>query len=96
MEPTNEDPKNNPTNSQKNNLPNGNTPKGIPPKANHYMKYSGMAFQLIAGIILGIWLGSMLDKRLEMKTPLFTIGLSLLFMIGSLVLIIRDLMKGNE
>ena len=77
-----ESPKNNP----KSNPSNGNTP-------NRYMKYSGMAFQLIGGIILGYFVGSKVDQWLEMKTPLFTIGLALFFTIGSLILIIRDLMK---
>ena len=52
-----------------------------------------MAFQLIASIALGAWLGSRLDRWLALKTPAFTIGLSLLFTVSSLVLIIRDLMK---
>ena len=52
-----------------------------------------MAFQLIASIVLGAWLGSRLDQLLALMAPAFTIGLSLLFTVGSLVLIIRDLMR---
>ena len=73
-----------------------NNPKSNPSErkgTNPYMKYSGMAFQLIGGIILGYFVGSKVDQWLEIKTPAFTIGLALFFAIGSLVLIIRDLMK---
>ena len=71
--------------------PSGDDRPGTPP--NRYMKYSGMAFQLIAGIVLGYWLGKKLDEWMGNKSPWFTIGLSLFFTIGSLVLIIRDLMR---
>ena len=60
------------------------------------MQYSGMAFQLIGGIILGVWLGKQIDKWLVMKTPVFTIGLAMLFTLASLVLIIRDLIKNSN
>ncbi len=60
------------------------------------MKYSGMAFQLIASIALGAWLGSLLDKWLQRKAPIFTIGLSLLFTVATLILIIRELLKENK
>lgn len=64
--------------------------------ANPYMKYSGMAFQLVGSIALGAWLGSLLDGKLQKKAPVFTIGLSLLFAIATLVLIIRELLKENK
>ena len=89
-------PKNNSSDSSGGNpsdsAPSGrNVGPGTPP--NRYMKYSGMAFQLIAGIVLGYWLGKKLDEWMGNKAPWFTIGLSLFFTVGSLVLIIRDLMK---
>lgn len=77
-----EHPKNNPKSKPSDG-------KGTSP----YMKYSGMAFQLIGGIILGYFVGAKVDQWLGIKTPAFTIGLALLFTIGSLILIIRDLMK---
>jgi len=82
----NENPKNNPK-------PNPSSKSSEGRSTSPYMKYSGMAFQLIAGTILGYWLGTKVDGWLDMKSPVFTIGLAMLFTIGTLVKVIRDLMK---
>ncbi|MBW6502216.1 MAG: AtpZ/AtpI family protein, partial [Bacteroidales bacterium] len=44
----------------------------------NYARYSGMAFQMIVIIGLATWGGVKLDELLSMKTPVFTIVLSLL------------------
>lgn len=46
---------------------------------NTYLKYSGLAFQLVITIGVGGWLGYKLDSYLGMKFPLFL----LLFGMGS-------------
>ncbi len=38
---------------------------------NVYLKWSGLAFQLLGGIGVFGWLGYLLDQRLELKFPAF-------------------------
>lgn len=58
-----------------------------------YLKYSGMAFQFLGAAIAGLLLGKWLDKTFSMKSPVFTVSLSLFFVAASLVLVIRELLK---
>jgi ATP synthase protein I len=62
--------------------------------ANTVAKWSGLAFQMMAMIGLGVWGGMWLDKKLELAFPAFTLGLSLLGVVGSLVMVIRQATKG--
>lgn len=57
-----------------------------------YVKYSGLAFQMLVTIGIGVWGGIKLDEWLGLS-PLFTVVLSLVAVIGSLVLLIRGLPK---
>ncbi|WP_262501930.1 AtpZ/AtpI family protein [Reichenbachiella agariperforans] len=59
----------------------------------NYLRYSGLAFQMLAFILLGVWGGYKLDEWLEMEYPVFTIVLSLFGVIGSLVNLIKNLPK---
>ena len=71
-------------------------PKNKKPQSgnvNPYVRYSGRAFQMLATIGLGVWAGIKLDQWLELKFPAFTITLSLLSVVGSLVQLIRGLPK---
>ena len=43
---------------------------------NNYAKYSGVAFEMLGIIVLGVWGGIKLDERFSCK-PLFSIALSL-------------------
>jgi len=52
-----------------------------------------MAFQFLGAIVIGVLLGKWLDKKFATSSPVFTITFSLLFVIASLVLVIRDLLK---
>ncbi len=58
-----------------------------------YLKYSGLAFQFLAAIIIGLLIGKWLDGQFKLDRPIFTIIFSLLFIIASLVLVIRDITK---
>jgi F0F1-type ATP synthase assembly protein I len=48
---------------------------------------------MIATILIGLWLGMKVDEWLHMKNPVFTVVFVLLFIIASLVLLIRGLPK---
>ena len=58
-----------------------------------FARYSGMAFQMIAIILVATWGGTRLDKMLEMNTPVFTIILSLLGVFAALYTSLRDFIK---
>lgn len=50
-------------------------------KDNAYLKYSGMAFQIIAYLLVGIFIGTKLDAYFEMEEPLFTALVAMAFLI---------------
>ena len=60
---------------------------------NPYLKYSTMAFQMLAVIGLGCWGGDKLDKMYQNTTPVFTIVLSLVSIFVAMYLAIKDLIK---
>ena len=58
-----------------------------------YVKYSGLAFQMMATIALGVWGGMKIDQWTGWKFPVFMVTLPLLGIVSSLVLLIRSLPK---
>ena len=46
---------------------------------NKYLKYSGMAFQLLVLMLTAAYLGKWIDQKLNLENPWFTLGLILLF-----------------
>ncbi|HXA01363.1 MAG TPA: AtpZ/AtpI family protein [Cytophagaceae bacterium] len=60
---------------------------------NNYLKYSGIAFQMIATILLGAWGGIALDDYFKVESHMFTVVLMLVSVIASMYLVIRGLMK---
>ncbi len=61
-----------------------------PPKINTLLKYSGLGFQLVAVVLLGIWIGSKLDLYFEFEKPILTALLTLFFIVGFIVKLIKD------
>ncbi|MDH3650011.1 MAG: AtpZ/AtpI family protein [Saprospiraceae bacterium] len=59
------------------------------------MKYSGMAFQIAAYIIVGLFLGKQLDKYLENDRPLFAALGAILFLIAFFIKLVNDLNKNK-
>ena len=60
---------------------------------NAYIKYTGLGFQMITTILLGVFGGMYLDEYFEMSVPAFTAGLSLFSVIASMYLAIKELIK---
>ena len=58
-----------------------------------YARYSGLAFQLLAAIFLGVWLGMKTDQWLGLKFPLFTIVLCMAALVGSMIYLVKSLPK---
>ena len=60
---------------------------------NSYLKYSGLAFQMMAAIGLAVWGGMKLDAWLEMRFPVFLISLTLMSVAATLIITIKSLPK---
>jgi F0F1-type ATP synthase assembly protein I len=58
-----------------------------------YLKYSGLAFQMIGVLVLAAWAGMKLDEHFQTENPWFTIVLLLLAVTASMVLVIVSLNK---
>lgn len=58
-----------------------------------FARYSGIAFQMIAIILLTTWGGIKLDKLTGFKTPVFTIILSLLGVFAAIYTVVKDFIK---
>ncbi len=54
------------------------------------MRYAGLAFQMMAGIGVALWLGYLLDKKVNIGFPLFMIIFSLLALGLLLWQIVKD------
>jgi ATP synthase protein I len=60
---------------------------------NEYVKYSGVAFQMAALILLGYWVGGKIDAWLDLRIPIFTIILIVSFIVLSIYSLIKSLPK---
>jgi F0F1-type ATP synthase assembly protein I len=62
-------------------------------RLNSYVKYSGIAFQMIAIILIGVFGGMKIDKWLKTEKPVFTALLSALAVILAIYYSIKDLLR---
>ncbi|RIJ37469.1 AtpZ/AtpI family protein [Pontibacter oryzae] len=58
-----------------------------------YVKYSGMAFQMIGALVLAAFAGQKLDDYMGNEKPWFTIALLLIAVISTMVLTIVSINK---
>ncbi len=58
-----------------------------------YTWFSGIAFQMLAIILVGVFGGIKLDKLLALKFPVFTIVLTLISVALSMYVIIKETLK---
>jgi len=68
-------------------------------KKNLFLKFSTTGIQMAGIIAFFTWLGTFLDEKYPSKNPWWTIGLSLFGVIGSLILVIKEvtnLSKNND
>ncbi|MBK8557161.1 MAG: AtpZ/AtpI family protein [Lewinellaceae bacterium] len=54
-----------------------------------------MAFQLLAACLIGVFLGRWLDAKMQLERPLFAVFLTIFFMVASLVVIFRQLLRDS-
>ncbi|NOZ47516.1 MAG: AtpZ/AtpI family protein [Chlorobi bacterium] len=70
-----------------------NSKKENKPPLYNYAKYSGIAFQMVAIIIIGVFGGMKIDKYFGFQFPVFTVALSILSVFFAIYYVIRDLLK---
>lgn len=59
----------------------------------NYAKYSGLAFQMIAIILAGVFGGIKLDKYTGLKFPIFTVVLTIVSIVLAIYFAIKDFIK---
>lgn len=68
-------------------------PKKSQSSLNNYARYSGLAFQMIAIMLAGVFGGIKLDQYVNLEFPLFTFVLTILAVILAIYYSIKDLIK---
>ncbi|WP_033316658.1 AtpZ/AtpI family protein [Pontibacter roseus] len=58
-----------------------------------YLKYSGLAFQMIGALVLAAWAGMKLDEAMGNENPWMTILLLVVAVVASMVLVVVSLNK---
>ncbi|MDP2337247.1 MAG: AtpZ/AtpI family protein [Bacteroidota bacterium] len=54
-----------------------------------FIRYSGLAFEMIAIMGIGTWSGTKIDQWLDLKFPVFTLVLMVLAVLGAIYHAIR-------
>ncbi|HZL12185.1 MAG TPA: AtpZ/AtpI family protein [Prolixibacteraceae bacterium] len=54
-----------------------------------FIQYSSLAFEMIAIMGVGTWLGMNIDKWLDLSFPAFTLGLMILSVVGAIYYAVR-------
>jgi F0F1-type ATP synthase assembly protein I len=62
-------------------------------QSNSFLKYSGLALQMIGTLLLFTWLGRKGDSYYNFKTPWLTIIAMLLGLVGIMYKLIKDFSK---
>lgn len=76
------------------NPPKPKQEKNSPSTPNNYVKYTGIAFQMIAIILVGVFGGLKLDGVVDrIEFPLFTLVLTFLAVCFSIYYTIKDLIR---
>ncbi|MBE9511485.1 MAG: AtpZ/AtpI family protein [Bacteroidetes bacterium] len=60
---------------------------------NKYVRYSSLAFQMLAIILIGVFGGMKLDRLISWDFPVFTVVLSIITVFGSIFYAVKDLLK---
>lgn len=58
-------------------------------KIDNYVRYSSLAFEMIAIMGIGVWIGYKIDHWLDLSFPIFTFSLMILSVIGAIYNAIR-------
>lgn len=67
-----------------------------PSPNNNWMRYAGMAGQMLVTLGLGVWLGMWLDGKTAMGFPIFALSIPVLLLVGILWQLIKDTNPNNK
>ena len=56
-------------------------------------KYGGMVFQLLGACLAGVFIGRWLDAQMHLERPMWSVFLTIFFMIGALYALYRQLLR---
>lgn len=59
----------------------------------YYLKYSGIAFQMIAIMVFSVLFGSFLDRKLQIQNQIFTLIFALLGVVLAIGFVLIQLLK---
>ncbi len=71
-------------------------PKSKPTSINSYARYSGLAFQMIAIILVGVFGGMKLDEVVKWEFPVFTLVFTLLAVVMSMYYAVKDFIRFKD
>lgn len=60
---------------------------------NNFLRFSGLAFQMLATFLLAFWGGQALDRYWDLAFPILTILLLFLAVVGTVIMLIKNLPK---
>lgn len=60
---------------------------------NAYAEYSGLAIQMMVVILVGVFGGIKLDRFTDLSFPVFTVGLTVIAVIISMVMVVLKVMR---
>jgi len=60
---------------------------------NEYLRYSNLAFKMIAIILVGLWSGKKLDEKFKPKFPAFTVSLTIGALAASFYTLFKEITK---
>lgn len=63
---------------------------------NSYAKYSGIAIQMMAIILIGVFGGIKIDDWIKWETPVFTVLFAFLSVILAIYLVTKDFIQKNK
>ncbi|GAB3563090.1 hypothetical protein GCM10027578_06170 [Spirosoma luteolum] len=82
-----------PTDPQPGHRPGTDPAKRLPEQSRSFVQYSGIAFQMLGTIGLGVFVGLKIDEWQQNARPIWTIVLSLTAIGASLYLFIKQLTR---
>lgn len=62
-------------------------------KFDQFIRYSSLAFEMVAIMVIGVFAGYKIDGWLNLSFPAFTLGLLVLSAIGSIYYAIKNFLK---
>ncbi|WP_321289631.1 AtpZ/AtpI family protein [uncultured Sunxiuqinia sp.] len=68
-------------------------PKRPKKNFNDFIRYSSLAFEMIAIMGIGVFVGYLIDHWLELSFPAFTLGLMILSVIAATYYAIKNFLK---